>query len=140
MTKMRGMGTKANPYKFYLKAGETYYQYKKELKFISIKNPEVVFDFTNLNPDEVEEFKEIGFSPHSEDKPEKLFNIIADIKTVGYLAEKSFDGVYNQIKKYLLEKEDYERLILLNDIQHLHKDLRNKRNKEIKDFINQHNK
>lgn len=130
-------------YKFYLYEGETYYENKKTLKFISVKNPKVVISFTSLNPDEVDNFKEILPNENSKSfrsAEEKFYRVLTDIKSVMYLTDESFANITKQVINYLNGIEDYERMCVIRDIKYLFEELKRTKQAEIQDYIKHHNK
>lgn len=130
-------------YNYYLYDGETYYEDKKNLKFISVKDPNISISYCTLHPDEVDRFKEI--LPNEKAKayrtaPEKLYRILTDIKTVMYLTEDSFFNISKQVNGYLEEIEDYERMCVIRDIDFFYKEQRLKKKAQIDDYIKHFNK
>jgi len=128
---------------FYLKDGIVYYDDKKNLRFVAVKNPDIFVSYVSMDPDEVDTYNEIEASPnalHYRTAPEKLLRILTDMGTVMYLTEESFINIFKQVNNYLSEIEDYERMCIIRDVQEYFK-LQNSRKKaEIEDYIKHHNK
>jgi hypothetical protein len=128
---------------FYLKDGVVYYDDKKNLRFVAVKNPDIFVSYVSMDPDEVDTYKEIDASSnalHYRTAPEKLLRILTDMGTVMYLTEESFINIFKQVNNYLSEIEDYERMCIIRDVQEYFK-LQNSRKKaEIEDYIKHHNK
>lgn len=122
---------------FYIFNEEAYVEDKKKLRFVMVKNPSTIISFTDLHPDQMDNFKEI-LPVTSKNAPEKLYRILTDLKTVFFLTKESFDNIANQVTNYLLENEDYLRLIVVKDLIHYYYSRIEKREKLIEDFIRNH--
>lgn len=130
-------------FKFYLKEGTVYYDDKKNLRFVAVKNPEIFIPYNSLYPDEVDIFKEIDASSnalHYRTAPEKLLRILTDMRTVMYLTEDSFLNISKQVNKYLEDIEDYERMCIIRDIKDYFYYQNSKKKAQIEDYIKHHNK
>jgi hypothetical protein len=128
---------------YYLKDGIVYYEDKKSLHFISVKNPEIKISYVAMDPDEVDTYKEIVPSPQAKpyrSAPEKLFRVLTDINTVIYLTEESFSNISRQVNNYLNDIEDYERMCILRDISIFYQEQRKKKKAQIEDYIKHFNK
>jgi hypothetical protein len=130
-------------YIFYLYKGDTYYDDRKKFSFVSVKNPEFLISYISMDPDELEEFKEI--EPSSQSKPyrsaaEKLFRNMTDLSSVIYLTQETFVNLMRQLNNYLQEIEDYERMCVLRDVTELYYVENSKKKSEIEDYIKHFNK
>lgn len=130
-------------YAYYLYDGDTYYEDKKTLKFINVKDPTITISYVSMDPDEVEKFKEV--LPNERSKPyrtadEKLFRVITDISTVIYLTKDSFDSLVKKTNKYLQSIEDYERMCVLRDVVEYYILQNTKKRSQIEDYIKHFNK
>ena len=129
-------------FKFYLKDGVVYYDDKKNLRFVAVKNPDIFVSYVSMDPDEVDTYKEIDASSnalHYRTAPEKLLRILTDMRTVMYLTEDSFLNVSKQVNKYLEDIEDYERMCIIRDIKEYFFLQNSKKKAEIEDYIKHHN-
>ena len=128
---------------FYLYKGEVYYEDRKKFNFVNVKNPQISISYVSMNPDEVDEFKEIIPSTQAKpyrSAPEKLYRIITDVTTVIYLTEDSFSNISKQVNEYLNDIEDYERMCVTRDIAFFYKLEREKKKAQIDDHIKHFNK
>lgn len=130
-------------YAYYLYDGDTYYEDKKTLKFINVKDPTITISYVSMDPDEVEKFKEV--LPNERSKPyrtadEKLFRVLTDISTVIYLTKDSFDSLVKKTNKYLQSIEDYERMCVLRDVVEYYILQNTKKRSQIEDYIKHFNK
>ena len=130
-------------FKFYLKEGTVYYNDKKNLRFVAVKNPDIFISYVSLDPEEVDAFKEIDANSnalHYITAPEKLLRILTDMRTVMYLTEDSFLNISKQVNKYLEDIEDYERMCIIRDIKDYFYYQNSKKKAQIEDYIKHHNK
>lgn len=128
---------------FYLKDGDVYYEDKKNLNFVSVKNPDIKISYISMHPDEVETYKEIVSVSQAKpyrSAPEKLFRVLTDLNTVIYLTEDSFYNISKQVNGYLNDIEDYERMCILRDITFYYEEQRKKKKAQIEDYIKHFNK
>ena len=128
---------------FYLKDGVVYYDDKKKLRFVAVKNPDIFISYVSLDPEEVDAFKEIDANSnalHYRTAPEKLLRILTDMRTVMYLTEDSFLNISKQVNKYLEDIEDYERMCIIRDIKEYFYYQNSKKKAQIEDYIKHHNK
>lgn len=129
--------------KFYLREGKTYYNDNKRLKYVCISDPDLVFDFTKLSPDEQDGFVEVknaSWSKPHNSVEEKLYRVLTDIFTIMFLNEETFDAMFKRISDYLSEIEDWERMCVMRDLNTYYRSKRGKRKSEIDDFIKTHEK
>lgn len=130
-------------YNYYLYKSEVYYEDNKKLKFISLKNPEVEISYSNLEPDEIDEFKQIlpgENAQHYRTPPEKLYRVMSDLTNVVYLTEDSFINLSKQVNSYLEGIEDYERMCVMRDIKVYYYLQQKLKKAEIEDRIKHYNK
>lgn len=130
-------------YTYYLYDGDTYYEDKKTLKFISVKDPSITISYVSLHPDVLDKFKEI--LPNDRSKPyrsvsEKLFRVMTDLTNVIYLTEDSFKNLTRKTNEYLEEIEDYERMCIMRDVEEFYKLQTSKKKAQIDDYIKHFNK
>lgn len=130
-------------YNYFLYEGDAYYEDKKKLKFVNVKDPSVTISYVSLHPDDLERFKEI--LPNDRAKPyrsaqEKLYRVMSDLSNVIYLTEDSFENLMKKLFKYLESIEDYERMCVLRDIKEFYLKQKSKKKAEIEDYIKHFNK
>lgn len=130
-------------YNYYLYNGEVFYTDNKNIKFVSVKNPEHTISYSDLDPDELDKFKEIvpcENAKHYRTAPEKLYRVMTDLTNVLYLTEDSFLNLFNQVNNYLEGIEDYERMCVLRDVESFYYLQQKLRKSEIEDRIKHFNK
>lgn len=129
--------------KYYLKEGKAYYNDNKKLKYVCVSNPDLVFDFTKLSPEENDAFVEVknaSWAKPSNSVEEKLYRVLTDVTTITFLNEETFDAMFKRISQYIMEIEDWERMCVLRDVESYYRDSRGNRKSKINDFIKSHDK
>lgn len=130
-------------YNYYLYEGDTYYEDKKGLKFVNVKDPSITISYVSIHPDDLERFKEILPNDRSKpyrSAPEKLYRVMSDLTNVIYLTEDSFGNLIKRLNKYLESIEDYERMCVLRDVKEFYNSQISKKKSEIQDYIKHYNK
>lgn len=108
-----------NKTNFFKKDDNIYYEDKKNLKFILVKDPNQVIDFCNIHPDEAALFVRVLPVANSESRNslfEKKYRIFTDLNTIVHLTPETIESMSKLLIDYLLQVEDFDRLCIVRDV------------------------
>jgi hypothetical protein len=123
---------------FFKKYDNIYYEDRKNMKFVLVKDPTQIIDFCNIHPDEANLFVKIHPLPNSQSRNstlEKKYRIFVDLHTVVHLTPDTVENLSKILIDYLLEIEDYSRLCVVRDVKFYYEFIQEKKDKAIREAL-----
>lgn len=127
-----------NKTNFYKKDDNIYYEDKKNLKFVLVKDPTQVIDFVNIHPSEAESFKRVFPSTNSQSRNstnERIYRTFSDLSTIVYMTPETIVNLSKLLREYLIEIEDYDRLCIVRDVVAYYEFEQNRKDQAIKEAL-----
>lgn len=128
----------SNKINFFKREDNIYYEDRKNLKFVLVKDPTQIIDMCDINPDEANLFIRIHPLPNSDPRnytTEKKYRIFVDLNTVVHLTPDTVEKLSTLLTDYLLEIEDYDRLCIVRDIKIYYEFEQNRKDKVIRETL-----